>query len=445
MAEDTAKEQKRPGRPKKSSDPAATLQGAAGESALEKRVATKAAGKKAAGKKAGKKKARKKLVPLTKKELAEADLERMLNRPTAQCDALEGLPSVTFPPEAMRLGFPVKVMGDGGLKTSDTRRWQQNPQLRVSLGYLCDVLGYLRKHGIHMYRMSSDIAPYATHPDMPQFHSMVKDCASDLARFGRLAREADVRLSFHPSQFIVLNSENEKLTRKSIWDLDSQAEMLDLMECGPEAVMVVHIGGAYGDRESGWRRWAETWKRLGEPVRRRLVLENDDIRYSSADVLKVHEATGVKCVFDYQHHWCFNPEGLPLVETLDKFCRTWPAGVRPKMHFSCARTEMRELKRRDRKTGKLEMVLQPPIWTGHADYNNPFETITFLRSIQHIDTDVMLESKSKDLSLIRLRNDMARFAPELAARYGVNAQQASEDVGEVVESADEENEEVAAD
>ena len=175
------------------------------------------------------------------------------------------------------------------------------------------------------------------------------------------------------------------------------------------------------------------------------MLEQDNIRYSAADVLKVHEATGVKCVFDYQHHWCFNPEGLPLVETLERFCNTWPTGVRPKMHFSCARTEMRELKRRNRKTGKLEMVLQPPIWTGHADYNNPFETLTFLRAVQHIDTDVMLESKSKDLSLIRLRNDIGRYAPELAARYGIDAQQASEDVGEVVEASEEEGEEVAAD
>ena len=57
--------------------------------------------------------------------------------------------------------------------------------------------------------------------------------------------------------------------------------MLDRMECGPEAIMVVHVGGAYGDRESGWRRWAETWKRLERTCKAgRLVLENDDIRYS---------------------------------------------------------------------------------------------------------------------------------------------------------------------
>lgn len=450
MAGKTVREPKRPEGSKATGDPDTALRDGHSSNNADPGIAkilAKAESKKAL-KRPAKKKAKKKANALTKKDVAAAELERMLTTPMSQCERMDALPQLTFPGGAMRLGFPVKVMGDGGLKTSDTRRWQANPHLRVSLGYLCEVIGYLRKHGIHMYRMSSDIAPYATHPDMPQFHAMVKETASDLARFGRLAREADVRLSFHPSQFIVLNSENEALTKKSMWDLDSQAEMLDRMECGPEAVMVVHVGGAYGDRESGWRRWAATWKRLGEPVRRRLVLENDDIRYSAADVLKVHEATGVKCVWDYQHHWCFNPENLEPIATLAKFCATWPTSgpgkARPKMHFSCARTEMREIKRKNRKTGKIEQVLQPPIWTGHADYNNPFETITFLRSIQHIETDVMLESKAKDLSLIRLRNDMARFAPDLAIRYGVDAQQAHEDVGEIVEAEDA-TDEIAAD
>ena len=396
------------------------------------------------GKKGLKKKAKKKkVVAPTKKELAELELERMRTRPMSQCGALEGLEAVRFPPPAMRLGFAVKVMGQPGLKSNDTRRWQQGPHLRVSLGHLCEIFGYLRKHGIHMYRMSSDLAPYHTHPEMPQFHGMVKECAGDLAHVGRLARAQDLRLSFHPSQFIVLNSGNEVLTRKSMADLASQAEMLDGMECGPEAVLVLHVGGAYGDRESGWRRWVETWPRLGEPVRRRLVLENDDIRYSAADVLKVHEATGVKCVWDYQHHWCFNPEGLEMGETLRRFLRTWPEGVRPKMHWSCARTEMRELKRKNRKSGKVEMVLQPPVWTGHADYNNPFETIQFLRSIADVEVDVMLESKAKDLSLIRLRNDIARYAPELAGRYGIDVRRPVEDVGEVVEAEVEEEEAMA--
>ena len=451
LKRDEAVEKRRAGRPRKNSGGESGGDAGGAERVEEGAVlvedsgsADGAVGKKAKGmktavkKKAGSgKAAKKKAKGPTKKEVAEAELERMERTPMSQCAGMAEREQVVWPAGAMRLGFAVKVMGQPGIKSGDTRRWQQGPHLKVSLGFLCETFGYLRKHGIHMYRMGSDLAPYATHPDMPQFHGMVGESARELAEVGRLARLQDLRLSFHPSQFIVLNSENETLTRKSMADLDSQAEMLDLMECGPEAVLVVHVGGAYGDRESGWRRWSKTWERLGEPVRRRLVLENDDIRYSAADVLKVHEATGVKCVWDYQHHWCFNPEGLAMGETLRRFLKTWPAGVRPKMHWSCARTEMREIKRKNRKTGANETVLQPPVWTGHADYNNPFETIQFLRSITDVDVDVMLESKAKDLSLIRLRNDLARYAPELAPRYGIDVAQLVEDVGEVVETEEE--------
>ena len=119
---------------------------------------------------------------------------------------------------------------------------------------------------------------------------------------------------------------------RGIADLMAQAEMLDLMEMGPESVLVIHAGGTYGDRASGRRRWAETYRRLPEPARRRLVLENDDLRYSAADVLAIHEQTGVPLIFDHQHHWCLNPEGTDLRETLARFVGTWPNGVRPKVH-----------------------------------------------------------------------------------------------------------------
>ncbi len=408
-------------------EPAAKPRKLRAESTAE--AAKASASKKAVAKKS--KKAAAKKAP-SKKELVEADLARRTAEPLFPCVPLDAQEPRTWPARAMRLGFAVKVMGQPGLKSNDTRRWQAGPHLRVSLGHLCEIFSYLAKHHISMYRMSSDMAPYATHPQMPQFHAMVRESAVDLAHVGKLARALDIRLSFHPSQFIVLNSENEELTRKSMWDLDSQAEMLDRMECGPEARLVIHVGGAYGDRESGCARWIATWKRLSEPVRRRLVLENDDIRYSAADVLRIHEATGVALVFDYQHFWCFNPEKLEMMPTLERMLRTWEPGVRPKLHYSCARTELREIKRKNRKTKKIETVLQPPIWTGHADYNNPFETIPFLRSIAHLDADVMLEAKAKDLALLRLRNDIARYAPELTARYNIDAADAHEEVTELV-------------
>jgi len=340
----------------------------------------------------------------------------------------------------LRLGFPVKVMGRPDLKSQDTRRWQKNPHLKCSLELLDKVLDYLKSERLDMYRLSSDIAPYATHPDMPQFHSMVADSDAELRAFGAKAKEYDIRLSFHPSQYVLLNSPNPELTRKSIWDLSSQAEMLDRMELGPEAVMITHVGGVYDDHEASRARWIEGWEACPEHVRRRLVLENDDIRFSAADVLWIHERTGVRCVFDYQHMWCLNPERLDMRAVLERFLATWPEGVRPKIHFSSPRTELREIKQKIvagskpkkgellkapvKPTARVKTVLRPPIWTGHADFTNPFEFATFMRMAEGLEFDVMMEGKSKDLSLLRLRPDLLRFAPDVAARFGITEQDA---------------------
>ena len=337
---------------------------------------------------------------------------------------------MTAPDRPLRLGFPVKVMGKPGLRSQDTRRWQKGPHLKCSLELLNEVLDYLRAERLDMYRLSSDIAPYATHPDMPQFHGMVAESDAELRAFGAKARAYDIRLSFHPSQYVLLNAPNPELTRKSIWDLASQAEMLDRMEQDDEAVMITHVGGVYDDHEASRARWIEGWDKCPDHVKRRLVLENDDIRFSAADVLWIHERTGVRCVFDYQHFWCLNPEQLDMRDTLERFVSTWPAGVRPKVHFSSPRTELREIKMKispqqrasakagkpKRKSGELlkapvkatarvKTVLRPPIWTGHADFTNPFEFATFMQMAEGLVFDVMMEGKSKDLSLLRLRPD----------------------------------------
>jgi UV DNA damage endonuclease len=347
----------------------------------------------------------------------------------------------------LRLGFPVKVMGQPGLKSNDTRRWQKGPHLKCSLEGLDQILDYLSAHALTMYRMSSDIAPYATHPDMPQFHDMVAESDAELRAFGAKAKALDIRLSFHPSQYVLLNSPDPQLTAKSIWDLASQAEMLDRMELDDEAVMVTHVGGVYGDPEASRARWIAGWEQCPEHVRRRLVLENDDIRFSAADVLWIHERTGVRLIFDYQHFWCLNPERLDMRATLEQFIASWPAGVRPKIHFSSPRTEMREVKQaitaKQRAAGtggktkkgetlkaavkpaaRVKTVLRPPIWTGHSDFTNPFEFATFMRMAHGLDFDVMMEGKSKDISLLKLRPDLLRFAPDVAARFGITGEDA---------------------
>ena len=117
------------------------------------------------------------------------------------------------PTPPRRLGFAVKVMGTPGLRSNDARRWQSGPHLRTSLEYLRAIFAYLDRLDIRMYRMSSDLAPYLTHPDLPQFRHQLDECAAELEELGHLARSLDLRLSFHPSQYVVLNSPDDALIR----------------------------------------------------------------------------------------------------------------------------------------------------------------------------------------------------------------------------------------
>ncbi|MFC7554840.1 hypothetical protein ACFQU7_25425 [Pseudoroseomonas wenyumeiae] len=80
---------------------------------------------------------------------------------------------------------------------------------------------------------------------------------------------------------------------------------------------------------------------------------------------------------------------------------------------------MREVKRKEKGTRKLKTVFVAPVNTGHADFCNPFEFITFMRIAEGLEFDVMLEAKVKDLALIRLRPDLLRYAPDVASRFGL--------------------------
>lgn len=48
-----------------------------------------------------------------------------------------------------------------------------------------------------------------------------------------------------------------------------------------------------------------------------------------------------------------------------------------------------------------------------------------MRMAEGLVFDVMMEGKSKDLSLLRLRPDLLRFAPDMAVRFGITERDAS--------------------
>jgi UV DNA damage endonuclease len=306
----------------------------------------------------------------------------------------------------MRLGFAVKVLGAGGLPSHDTRRWQSGPHLSVSLDRLEAILGYLEDNAIGFYRMATGLAPYASHPDLPRFRDQPRACAERLAAIGTRARNAGIRLSTHPGQYTVLNSEDERVAALAAEELEVQAEILDAMGLGPEAVVVLHVGGAAGGTAAALDRFVRGFERLSDAARARLVVENDDRAFGLADVLALAERIGRPVVWDVLHHHCHDPQRIPDREALALAAATWPPGVTPKVHFSSPRTAVEE--RRKRVGRRIERSLALPPLRAHADLVDPIAFEHFLTgTVAGRDVDVMLECKAKDLALLRLREQLA--------------------------------------
>jgi UV DNA damage endonuclease len=305
-----------------------------------------------------------------------------------------------------RVGFAVKVLGGGGLASHDTRRWQSEPHLRVSLGRLELIFDYLEDIDVHMYRMSSSLAPYASHPDMPQFRGQVDDCVDDLQRLGRRARASGLRLSMHPGQYTVLNSENAEVVKAAVEELEVHAEILDAMELSPEAVIVLHIGGRAGGTKAALDRFEAGFSSLSARAQARLVIENDERSFSLVDTLEVARRIERPVVWDILHHYCNDPEGIPDGEALQLALDTWPEDVRPKIHFSSSRSVVGERKQRRGNKTVTTVVLPPP--RAHADLVDPIAYANFNANVGPDVRifDVMLEAKAKDLALLRLREQL---------------------------------------
>jgi UV DNA damage endonuclease len=316
-----------------------------------------------------------------------------------------------------RLGFAVKVLGGGGLSSHDARRWGSGPHLSRSLEFLDAIFDYLDRADIRVYRLSSNAVPYGTHPDLPQFdyRRQIESCAGQLATLGRKAARLGLRLSTHPGQYTVLDSPDPELTRTSARDVEQDALLLDALGQGPEAVVIVHVGGAYGDISGALDRWTRAWERLSGRAQRRLVLEHDETFFHLGHALALHRRTGARVVYDHHHHRCHPAPGLASARrAVAAALATWPAGVRPKVHLSSPRTELRLTRRRRAGAKSVRLVAEPPRLSQHADFVTPWDLSELLRVVPD-RVDIMLEAKAKDLAVLWLRRQLVRVLPHVGA------------------------------
>ena len=242
---------------------------------------------------------------------------------------------------------------------------------------LLKILGWNLEQGIRVFRITSELFPWASEyrlEELPDFAAI----RATLEAAGRLP----IRLSTHPGPFNKLAGSGPTL-QNTIRELEVHARLFDLMGLEPSHwnKINIHVGGAYGDKEGTLRRFAQNFKLLSSSLQKRLTIENDDKPglYTVADLHPLWEMTGIPIVFDYFHHR-LHPGLQREEEAFLTAYETWD--VKPVFHFSSSRRQYED------PTAKRE---------AHSDWvHEPINTYGK-------DVDIVLETKMKEQALLRYR------------------------------------------
>jgi UV DNA damage endonuclease len=189
------------------------------------------------------------------------------------------------------------------------------------LEVLKEILGYNIQHNFLFFRISSEIIPSASHPIFKfDWENYFK---KDLFCIGQFAKENKIRISMHPDQFVILNSPNRDVVKNAIREINYQAAFLNAMELDFSAKIQIHVGGIYNYKISSSDRFIKNYNTLlSDEARSRLVIENDDFRFSLKGCLRIHDKMNVPVLLDAFHHDCMN-DGRSIHDAIRSADNTW--------------------------------------------------------------------------------------------------------------------------
>lgn len=253
-----------------------------------------------------------------------------------------------------------------------------------------DIVKMLRwnnKYGIKFLRLSSEMFPFASHAE--HGYKLAPFASEVLAEAGQVAAELGHRLTTHPGQFTQLGSPRKEVVTAAVRDLEYHHELLSLLklpeQMDRDAVMILHMGGVFGDKTATLDRFRENYAKLSEGIKKRLVLENDDVSWTVHDLLPVCEELNIPMVLDFHHHnIMFDPsirEGTQdIMNFYERIKKTWTRkGIRQKMHYS--EQTPPAVTPRDRRKHSPRVRTMPPCAA---------------------DMDLMIEAKDKEQAVFEL-------------------------------------------
>ncbi len=263
--------------------------------------------------------------------------------------------------------------------------------ITANLADLQAILEYNNANRFGLFRLNQSVIPLASHAVNALKWWAEDEFAPQLRLIGDFIKQHGLRVSMHPGQYTVLNSQNPAVVVAGISEICATCRVLDALGLDATHKIIVHAGAGKPDHSAALVRLVETWVTFPDGVRARLAVENDDTTFSVAELLPICRARGIPLIFDLLHHIA-NPGGWahrPLAEIFAEVVTTWQAkdGI-PKVHFSC----------------------QDPLKRAgaHAYWLDPAEFVSFAHALADFTIDMMVECKGKDLALLRLRERVER-------------------------------------
>ena len=251
-----------------------------------------------------------------------------------------------------------------------------------NLDLLDKVIDYNYENNILLFRISSDLIPFGSSSLNPiNWQEMY---ASKLLEIGNKIKKYQMRVSMHPGQYTVINSLKEEVIINSINELKYHADFLDLMGLDSTHKLILHIGGIYGDKENAIKRFIDTFYKLPNNVKERLVIENDDKSYNINDVLFISNIINIPVVFDNLHHEVNKYGNNNDQYWINLASKTWKKkDGKQKIHYS-----------------------QQAIDKKNGSHSETIDLKIFKEYLKEINTelDIMLEVKDKDISAINCIN-----------------------------------------
>lgn len=244
-----------------------------------------------------------------------------------------------------------------------------------------EIIQWNIENNIFFYRASSSMIPLSTHPVNDWVWWEDPDFLAIAEQIRLLVETSQMRVSMHPGQYTVLNSPKPEVVKKSIEDLEYHDRLIQLLGGND---LILHTGGAYGDKEAAKARFAENYLKLSDSIKRRLRLENDDKTFTVRDVLDVSKMCGIPVCFDIHHHNC-NNDGTPV--DFAEILATWEGFGIPKIHISTGKEGFTDLRHH-------ELVSE-------TDFNE------LLLLLGDTDADIMFEAKLKEQAVLPFVKQLA--------------------------------------